>query len=355
MTRNRSCSPGRCGGYARRALLALGAVGAALLLILWHSLGNPAGPVALSPNATLLRGHIPASPITLSWIEPGMMPTLSGSGTGRATRFIVCFYDTAAAAHNCRAGTGTLLREDHGAATIPHQDAPLLGNWMHWLEQKVNPRYRYTLQVSLPQSALDLQLGWTVGACKAVDDATCTFAADETLKLTARDLHINRIDYTSYSDRVEFQDDIVNEGETSNEPFQLETRIWEVIMIQQPPSAQTDVNAPGVAATDIVITKSGEEYPVSYYRSGSRSVDEVLAIHKPRMASVSWTRMVPDVPTPGQPLPLPVDPCDNPPCKIITMMRPTILAGWAKVGNGSVHWEFDDSDNETSRNGMRAN
>jgi hypothetical protein len=336
-------------------LLALGAVGAALLLILWHSLGNPAAPVALNPNGVLLRGHVPSSPVTLSWIEPGMMPTLSGMGTGRATRFITCFYDTGAAAHDCRAGTGTLLREDHAAATIPHQDAPLLGKWMDWLEQKVNPRYRYTLQVSLPQSALDVQLGWTVGACKAADDATCTFATDQTLKLTARDLHINRIDYTSYRDRVEFQDDIVNEGETSNEPFQLETRIWEVIMVQQPPSAQTDINAPGVAEGDIVVTKGGDEHPVREYRNGSRPLDELLAIHKPNMARVSWTRIAPDVPTPGQPLALPVDPCDNPPCKIITTMRPTILAGWAKVGNGSVHWEFDDSDNETSRSSMRAN
>jgi hypothetical protein len=336
-------------------LLALSAVAVALLLILWHSLGNPAGPVALSPGATLLRGHIPSSPVTLSWIEPGMMATLSGNGTGRATRFIVCFYDTGAAAHDCRAGTGTLLREDHGAATIAHQDAPLLGNWMDWLEQKVNPRYRYTLQVSLPQSALDLSLGWTVGACKPADDSTCTFATDQILKLTARDLHINRIDYTSYSDRVEFQDDIVNEGETASEPFRLETAIWEVIMIAQPPSAQTDINAPGVAESDIVVTKDGEEHPVREYRNGSRPLAELLAIHKPGMASIRWTRLAPDVPTPGQPLALPVDPCDYPPCKIVTTRRPTMLAGWARVGDRTAHWEFDDSDNETYRSSMRAN
>jgi hypothetical protein len=94
---------------------------------------------------------------------------------------------------------------------------------------------------------------------------------------------------------------------------------------------------------------------VREYRNGSRPLAELLAIHKPNMAQVSWSRFVPDVPSAGQPLPLPVDPCDNPPCKIVTRMRPTILAGWAKVGDTRVHWEYDESDNETSRSSMRAN
>jgi hypothetical protein len=338
-----------------------GGAGAAALLyyiFLWPQ-GNPGSPYDLTPYGTLVRGHIPNSTVTLSWAQPGVMRTLSGPNTGRASRFVICIYPSDPNT-SCMLSSGTfVLRESHDASAIPHTDAVTISGWgslAAWVEQQLNPRYRYTLDVTLPPTALDVPLQWAVGACKTTNDATCTYASPQTIALTARDLHINRINFqaSSTDSSVTFEDDIVNEGETSNESFALDTRIWEVIRVPQPPSAQTDVNAAGVDASDVVVTINGEEHPVSDYRSGMRPAAEVLGIHKPAMAAVRWTRTVGDVPSAGNPLPAEVPPCANDPCTLNTTTRPTILAGWAKAGDPTTRWEFDSTDNVTHRT-MRAN
>lgn len=362
----------RQSGLSRWAwLLWLG--GAGLFAFWLFPYGNPTSPVDLQPVGTLVTGDIPTSTVTLHWTQGGIVRSLRGPSPGRAQRFVVCFYQ-GNAAHDCAAGTGLVTRVEAEAHTITRRELPT-GDRLDRLQSLLAPRYDYDFPMPLPQAALDVDLGWTVGACSTAEDASCTFAADQTLALTARDLAVQRIDDDVVYDNarratgVAINLDLRNDGRTSSEPMHLETHVWEIL--RDGSSDDPLIDPVDVPADHLVITRRGEEIAINAFDPAR---DEVLGIHPPQGVRRVFSRDVPDVPPPkpaGSPLlagscnapgAFPPDPCNGvtanvaacepEPCVIARPGRAALFAVYAEVNPGRVPWDFDPSDNARSRNGV---
>lgn len=335
--------------------------------------GNPSSPIDLQPYGTQLVGDIPTSTVTLHWTQGGTARSLRGPAPGRAYRFVACFYESNVA-HDCAAGTGLVLRTEAEAHTITRREVPW-GDVLDRFRMALAPRYDYDFRVSLPEGALDVGLVWTVGACSEAENTSCTFAPEQAITLTARDLATSRIDddvqfdNASNATGVAINLDLRNDGRTSNEAMRLETRVWEILRIGGSDDPETD---PAAAPPDhVVITRSGEEFPAVSF---DPERGEVLGIHPPNGVRRVYTRVVPEVPPPkaaGKPL-LPgaciapgaigPDPCNRvtanyaacepAPCVVPRPGHAALFAVYATVNPGGMPWDFDPSDNATARNGV---
>jgi hypothetical protein len=367
-----AASQARQSGLSRWAWLFW--LGGAGLFAFWLTpYGNPTSPVDLQPYGTLVTGDIPTSTVTLHWTQGGIVRSLRGPSPGRGRRFVVCFHQDSVA-HDCAAGTGIVARVEAEAHTITRRELPS-GDRLDRLQSWLSPRYDYDFPVSLPQAALDVGLGWTVGACSTAADTSCTFAAEQALALTARDLAVQRIDddvqydNASRATGVAINLDMRNDGRTSNEPMHLETRVWEILRVGN--SDDPLIDPAGAPADHVVITRRGEELAISAFDPAR---DEVLGIHPPNGVRRVLSRDVPDVPPPkaaGSPL-LPgscnapgaigPDPCNGvtgnfaacepEPCVVARPGHATLYAVYAEVNPGRVPWDFDPSDNASSKNGV---
>ena len=361
--------------HARQAGLSVGILlfwlAAAGLFAYWllpH--GNPLSPVDLQPYGTLLIGDIPTSTAMLHWTQGGFIRSLRGPSPGRARRFVACFY-VGSAAHDCASGTSVVALVEAEAHAITRRELPW-GDAFDQLRRFLAPRYDYDFPVSLPPAALDVDLRWTVGACSEPANTTCTFAPEQMLALTARDLAVDRIDddvqfdNASNATGVAINLDLRNDGRIGNEPLNLETRVWEILRVGSTDDPQTD--PAGAPADHIVITHGGEEIPVVAFSSGRA---DVLGIHPPNGVRRVFSLEVPDGPPPKSVGPLlpgacnpasgpePCNPvtvnvaaCDAPPCVVPRPGRAALFAVYSVVNPGGVPWDFDPSDNAASKNGV---
>lgn len=350
-------------------LLAI-AAGAGLFAYWLLPRGNPSAPVNLNPSGTLLIGDIPSSTVTLHWTQGGFVRALRGPSPGRAYRFIVCVYP-GGAAHDCATGAGVIAVAEEEAQTITRREV-LLGDWQDWWRSLLAPRYEYDYPMALSQSALDVAVEWTVGACSEAANTSCTFAEPGTLALTARDLAARRIDDDVNGSSITLNIEVRNDGRTSSESYRLDTTMWEILLQPGSGIALTDVNHADVMASDIVITERGEEYPVDDYRNGTRPVSDARGIYRPGWVKSSWSRVVDYLPPPkpgSEPL-LPgacnpasgPDPCNDiwdsqpacepAPCTVTAPRRPAVYAAFTNVNPGGIPWDFEPADNTRFKNGI---
>jgi hypothetical protein len=349
-----------------------GLIGIGLLGYWLYPRGNPSSPYDLAPYGTLLIGDIPTSSVTLRWIQGGFVRALQGPSPGRATRFLVCIYESGSP-HDCASGTGTLSVSEAEAHTIPRHELRS-GDWKDWGRSKLAPRFAYEYAASLPQTVLDIPVDWQVGACGGAANTTCTFSEVKTLAITARDLAVDRIDDDISGQQLELTVDVRNDGRTTGESYQLDTRVWEVLLQPRSGVPLTDLSNADVRDDDVVITTSGETLPVSDYRSRNLPADQVSGIHRAGFFAQGFLRQVPEVPAPkpaGQPLitgecapgqPAGQDPCNRvhspepacepAPCLVSPTRHPSVFVGYATVNSGGVPWDFETGDNGRPKNGM---
>jgi len=355
MSRLQNLTPSKQTGISGRGVFILLAIMGCALGLWWLFTGITKAPVLVSPeNSVAIRGFIGQDTgSTIKWRHGGI--TSERRFPNRATRYVVCFYDTNVS-EDCGGDDSDIFFVSEEATEIQRTRISS-SSFAYSVIDRIYPFYEYTYEVTLPASSLDLPLMWTVGACSGgmlLDN--CTLAAPgRQLGITARNLVAVKIDDDKTDTGIEFEVQLQNTGDTTSEPYQVSTVVWQIL--HEPNETQPLTEIPDtIDDTDIVITTEGEEVQVSEFRNGNRPLGDIFAIQKPGTDRVDWFHEYPAVPNPLYMVPTPVTPCGLSQClyNLDPNERPALLAAFFKVDPNNVLLEFDETDNVKKKNTIRA-
>ena len=350
---NPSTPAKQAGISGRRILYLMAFTGLCGILILQLFSGETKAPLLVSPeDHTLIRGYEGQDiSLTIKWNHGGI--TRDRLFPSRATRFVVCFFE-----HNTICigdGTDALFVSEQTTA-IPRTMLGAPSSLFYSLVERLYPRYEYTYDVVLPASVLNNPLYWTVYACSGGTQLeNCTFARPvHELGVSNRNLVATRIDdETQYDDSsfvtgIKFLVELKNEGDTTNEPYQIWMRVWEILHDSSGAQPLTDLMQAAAYAASTVITLDGKEAPIAEFRNGNRS--DLFAIKKPGTVSTPWSVTYQSVPNPNDNLPTSVKPCGIPdpdPCEVKPHIsnQPALFAAFYKIDPNNLLLEFNEDDN----------
>jgi len=185
----------------------------------------PQAPFLVSPeDFAFQRGHVPNTTVALQWRHGGRQ--LSNPRARPAAYFVMCVDDPAVVEEKCGEGSAeNFVMEWQAPAAI--QRSPI-GSSMF-----TPVPYEYTHDIEVPETALDRELQWTVGACRSENNLqSCNFATpSRRLSLNATDLKADRIDDDVTNTKLTIKVELANLGETdfAGGEYRVATDVWEII------------------------------------------------------------------------------------------------------------------------------
>jgi hypothetical protein len=193
-------------------------------------------PVPTAPaSGGIVKGEAPSlTTFNLQWVEYGVFSTPTQP---LPSHFVVCL--KLASAPNCTFAPGDFK----AVAGIPN--SKYYNGWQH-----VGYQYTYTLRAgSVPDSLLDADSTWSVGACRNATAASCVFSAPRALRISAVDLSVHQVRNNSTLAQAKFLARLMNNGTNtiySTPPFKTSIIAWDAVKDPATHRCLTNVNDPSV-------------------------------------------------------------------------------------------------------------
>lgn len=219
-------------GFSRGELIGLTVVCiAAISAFLTFGRPNPGAPVLTAPdNAVDFAAQIPDTTVTLEWTHGGT-GAVKGGLPKNVDYFLVCVYPSPGN-QECRRPNDLGLGDppDHWwMAKATDVDRTPLPNVP--VAPGGDPAFAYILEVTLPQTAHEIPLNWTVGACANKTSRSCSFAEPRTFELLTRNMKAAGIsdDVSSTNNTVDIDVAIDSTGPLETGTFNHQTSVWEIL------------------------------------------------------------------------------------------------------------------------------
>ena len=252
--------PAIVAGYSGGQMLA-GILGACLVVLVGIALygrATPTAPTIEAPEAgALLEGAVPTTTLDLQWRHGGQGTAQRGGVPPQnVSYFLICFYNPFTN-QGCFWPGGLVPAgvnpPDH-AQFAKHDQIPrtLIPGPLRTLGG--DPAYTYNYDFNLPDTVLDQNLEWTVGACSGQRTATCSFAAPQRLVLSARNLtNLNISDGLLGRGNLDIRVEYTNDSPVPSPAFQHQTSMWEIL-----------IDSSNMPVTDVNGIRSGTVEPVNW-------------------------------------------------------------------------------------------
>jgi hypothetical protein len=251
----------------------------------------PLAPIAIAPVSGVARGSAYGAGLALSWAQGGA----SLARPPAAQHFVVCIGPAAAAGACAWPGQYNMPVASVPSTAYVH---PQFG------QQPGVRAYTWRLPGAATANLLDRDLAWSVGACTSTSTATCSFSARRDLYWSTRNLtkpDFQNVRRTSGSATGGMTMSITgdNAGDSATGPFRVSVQFLEALTDGRTQRCIEDVNAAGLADTDLVIFRSGasqELWSLPRDGAGRRVAPGVAGISRPPQAMPPTDVSVSDVP-----------------------------------------------------------
>lgn len=243
---------------------------------LFLATGKPNRPVLIKPDVNeVLRGR----EFIAKW-KHGALSSSSPINSPEATHFVICLDRTTNTPFSCQ-WPGTWHRSKD---QIPHQSP------QPNIAQAIQ---NYTFNISQdpdPQFFIDGPANWTVGACSGPSDDLCAYAEPRPVTILIRNIAASGINTLAIASKLLIFVEVTNTSEVRSGSFSVAASLRE-LLLDANTNIRTDVDAPDIPDTAIIITTDGEEVEKNYYTPGKT----IAGIHLRHTYSDSLNVRVPDL------------------------------------------------------------